>query len=107
MIAYGIVILPLIKNLKREISDVTKPWNADNPGDLDKFARLDTYLDLITRKVPGRGYHPKPSKNVLIVRPENLEAGKLFGARHRFKVCTGARFILGVISGMTSPNTIV
>ena len=97
MIAYEIGILPLIKNLKWEIPDVTQPWYADNAGSLGKFARLDTYFDSLTRQGLGRGYYPEPSKIVLIVRPENLEAGKVFRARHVFKVCTGARYLGGYI----------
>ena len=69
MIAYGIGILPLIKNIKREIPDVTQPWYADKDGYLDTFARIETYFDSLTRQGqgPGRGYYPKPSKIVLIV----------------------------------------
>ena len=37
------------------------------------------------------------SKSILIVRPENIEAGKVFGRRHIFKVCTGARYLGGYI----------
>ena len=48
------------------------------------------------------GYHPKPTKSVLIVRPENLAAGKLFGRRHRFNVCTGARYLGGYIGDNNS-----
>ena len=61
------------------------------------FARLETYFDLLTRQVPGQGYYPKPFKSVLIVRPYNIEAGKVFGERHGFKVCTGARYLGGYI----------
>ena len=32
-----------------------------------------------------------------MVRPENIAAGKVFGARHRFKVCTGACYLWGYI----------
>ena len=97
MIAYGIVILPLIKNLKQEIPDVTHPWYADDTGALGMFARLETYFDSLTRQGPGRGYYPEPSKSVLILHPDNLEAGNFFGARHRFKVCTGAHYLGGYI----------
>ena len=69
MIDYGIVILPLIKNLKRAIPDVTHPWYADDARVLGMFAKLDTYFDLVTRQGPGQGYHSKPTKSVLIVRP--------------------------------------
>ena len=34
MIYYGICILTLIKNLKREIPDITQTWYADNSGSL-------------------------------------------------------------------------
>ena len=97
MIAYRIIILPLRKNLKREIPDVTHPWYADNSGDLGTFARLETYFDSRTQQGPGQGYHPDPTKSVLIVRPDNIEAGKVFGARHGFRVCTGACYLGGYI----------
>ena len=48
IIAYGIVIIPLIMNLKQEIPDVTQPWYADDSGDLGTLARLETYFDLLT-----------------------------------------------------------
>ena len=93
MITYGIGILPLIKNLKRVIPDVTQPWYDDDAGALGAFTRPETYFDSLTHQGPGRGYHPKPSKSVLILRQENLEAGKVFERRHGFKVCMGARYL--------------
>ena len=42
-------------------------------------------------------YHPELIKSILIVRPENLAAGKVFGRRHVFMVCTGARSLGGYI----------
>ena len=97
MIVYGIGILPLIKNIKMEIPDVTQPWYAGNSGALGTFSRLETYYDSLTRQGPEWGYYPEPSKSVLIVRPENLKAGKNFRARHRFKVCAGAHYLGGYI----------
>ena len=52
---------------------------------------------MLTRQGPGRGYYPKPSKSVLIVHTENIEAGKEFRSRHGFKVCTDARYLGGYI----------
>ena len=69
MIAYGIGILPLIKNLKQEIPDITQPWYADDTGALDKLAILETYFDSLTHHSPGQEYHPEPSKSVLILHP--------------------------------------
>ena len=42
MMAYGIGIIPLIKNLKQEIPDVTQPYYADDAGALGKFTRIET-----------------------------------------------------------------
>ena len=104
MIAYGIGILPLINNLKREIPDVTQTWYADESGALGTFARLETYFDSMTHQGLGRGYHLDHTKSVLIVRPENLEARKVFGARHGFRVCTGTRYIGGYIGDNESKH---
>ena len=65
MIAYGIGILPLIKNTKQEMPDVTQPYYSEDSGDLGMFVRLETYFDSLTRQGPGWGYHPKPIKIVL------------------------------------------
>ena len=97
MIAYGIGILPLIKNMKRAIPDVTQPWYADYARALGMFARLKTYFDSLTCQGSGQEYHPDPSKSVLIVRLENLETGKVLGTCHGFRVCTGTRYIGGYI----------
>ena len=59
MIAYRIGIIPVIKNIKREMPDVTQPWYADDAGDLGTFARLETYFDSLTRQGPGREYFPE------------------------------------------------
>ena len=65
---------------------VTQPWYADNAGASVAFARIETNFYSFTRQGLGRGYYSEPSKSVLIVRPDNLETGKHFGARHGFKV---------------------
>ena len=57
------------------------------------FVILATYFDSLIREGPGRGYYLEPSKSVLTVRPENLEAAKEVGARHEFKVCTGTQYL--------------
>ena len=52
MISYGIGILPLIKNLKWDIPDVTQTWYADNTGALVTFTRIETYFNSLTRQGP-------------------------------------------------------
>ena len=76
MIAYSIGILPLINNLTQEITDITQSWYADDTEALGRFAIIETYFDSLIRQVPGRRYYPEPSKSVLIIHPENIEARK-------------------------------
>ena len=97
MIVYSIGILPLIKNPKWAIPDITQPRYADDAGSLGTFARLENYFDLLTRQSPRWGYHPEPIKSVLVVPQKNIEARKLFRVRHGFRVCTGACYIGGYI----------
>ena len=96
-IAYRIGTLPLIKNLKRAIPDVPHPWYADDAGALGTFTRLETYFDSLTHQGLGQGYQTEPSKSVLIIRPENIEARKVFRARHGFRVCMVTRYLGGYI----------
>ena len=105
MIVYGIGILPFIKNIKREIPGVTQPWYADDAVFLGTFAILDTYSYFLTCQGLGQGYHPEPTKSVLIVRPENLEAGK-FSGHFTDLGCARAHVILGVTLWTTSSNVI-
>ena len=53
MILYRIGILPLIKNLKRAIPDVSQPWYDNDAGDLGTLARLYTYFHSLTCHGPG------------------------------------------------------
>ena len=92
MITSRIVVLPLIKNIKWEIPNITHTWYGDNTGASGTFTIIETYFNFLTCQGPGRGYYPKPSKSVLFVHPVNLETGKEFGARQVFKVCTGALY---------------
>ena len=53
MNAYGIVVLPLIKKLKREITDITQHSYADDSKTLGLFTRIETYFNLIIRQGLG------------------------------------------------------
>ena len=105
MIAYGIGILPLIKNLTWDIHNFTQPWYADDARDLGTFAILETYFDSLTRQGPGWGYHPQPTKSVLIVRPGILRREKCSG--HDTDLgCAQAHVILGVTLGTIIQNAV-
>ena len=105
MIAYRIGILPLINNIKQELPDITYPWYADDSRALGTFVRLKTYFYSLTHQYPGRGYHPKPSKSVLIVLPKILRPTIFLEDVTDFR-CARVHIILGDTLRMTSPNVI-
>ena len=97
MVAYGIGVLPLIKRLKVVYPDVTQPWYADDAGLLSIFDNLELYFNSLKRNGPARGYYPYPTKLILIMHPENIKVGELFGAHHKFTVCTSSRYLVSYI----------
>ena len=56
MVAYGIVILPLIKCLKSTCPDVMQPWYADYAGALGMFNNLERCFNFLTHNGPDRGH---------------------------------------------------
>ena len=56
MVAYGIGITPMTKNMKAEFPDITKPWYDDNTDALSMFARVGSYFNSLQQHGPGRGY---------------------------------------------------
>ena len=82
-------------NFKRQISGIIHPWYAEDARALGMFVILETYFDSLTLQGPGRRYHPNPTKSVMIVFPKNLEAREVFRQCHKFRVCTGARYLGG------------
>ena len=97
MVAYRIVILPLIKRLTSSYPDAKQPWYTDDAGALGMFDHLEIYFKALKRNGPSRGYYPKPTKSILIVRLQNPKAGDLFCRCRRLKVCTGALYLGGCI----------
>ena len=57
MVAYGIGVLTPIKLLKWTYHDVTKPWYADDAGELCTSDNLERYFNLLKRHGPDQGYY--------------------------------------------------
>ena len=74
MVAYGILVLLLIKNMEAGFPDVTQSWCAGDVSALGTFTRVKSYFNSLNQHGPGRGYYPEPSKSVMITNPENIEA---------------------------------
>ena len=60
IVAYGIVILPMIKPPKSEYPDIIHTWYADDAGALGMFANVELYLNYLERFIPWKGYYTKP-----------------------------------------------
>ena len=58
MIAYGIWVLPLIRDLRRAHPRVTQPWYADDAGAGGKFEDVMSHFRDLQLRGPARGSLP-------------------------------------------------
>ena len=58
MIAYGIGVLPLIRELWVAHPRVTQPWYSDNAGAGGKFQHILEHFRDLQARGPARGYYP-------------------------------------------------
>ena len=97
MVVYGIGALPLCRTIKDEVPECHQPWYADDAGAGGKFDDILNYFNVLTNEGPARGYFPEPSKSILIVKPQSVEAAKAKFQHLGFQVVTGARYLGGFI----------
>ena len=71
MIAYGIGVLPLIRELREAHPRVTQPWYADDAGSGGTFTKVQAHFQDLQVWEPARGYYPEPTKSILVVTPGN------------------------------------
>jgi hypothetical protein len=64
----GVGLLPIIRILKKAVSDVHQPWYANDAGAGGRFQRIrGLYFKKLQEYGHPRGYFPEPSKSILIV----------------------------------------
>ena len=63
-------LAPLVKELSGSSNHV---WYADDATGCDKIVRLKTWFDLLLAKGPIYGYYPKPTKCILVSKPEHAD----------------------------------
>ena len=66
-IAYGIGVLPLIREIRGSHPRITQPWYADDVGAGGKFIHILAHLRDAQARGPPRGYYPEPTKSILVV----------------------------------------
>ena len=97
MIAYGIGVLPLIRELRRYHPYVTQPWYADDAGAGGIFgAVMDLFWDL-QLKEPTQGYFTEPTKSILVVAERNVPRAKEYFRGMGIKIVTGSQYLGGFV----------
>ena len=95
---YAVAIMPLIKHLEQACPEVTQSWYADDDSAVGSVSTLRSYWTAICSAGPGYGYHPHPSKSILLVKEEFFdEASAAFRGTGLRVLTSGARFLGGVI----------
>ena len=97
MIAYGIGVLPLIRELMNTHPQVTHPWYADDTGARGAFQLVQEHFRYLETRGPSQGYYLDPTKSILVVAPGNVAQAeeKFRGLGNR--VVTGHRYLGGFI----------
>jgi hypothetical protein len=97
MVMCGVGLLPLVRILKKAVSDVHQPWHADDTGAGERFQRIRLYFEKLQEHGPPRGNFPEPSKSVLIVEEHNKEKAEAYFRDSDWKVVTGCRCLGGFV----------
>ena len=92
MVMYAVAIIPLLKSVA--IEGATQAWYADDGGAGGKVMRVRKWWDKLVEKGPLYGYHPNPSKSVLLVKPQyHKEAVEAFADTSVVIRCDGCRYL--------------
>ena len=91
MILYGIGMLPLTLQLKAAVPAALQPWYADAAG--GDFYEITRVFSLLLTTGPGRGYFPKLTKSILVMKPTMVDQSKARFNHIGFQVTTGTRHL--------------
>ena len=67
MIAYGIGVLPLIRELRDAYTHVNQTWYADDAGAGGGFGHILEHFQDLQARGPQRGYFPERTKRILVI----------------------------------------
>jgi hypothetical protein len=96
MVAYGILLLPLICCLKGEILDVHQPWYADDAGAGGTFSGIQQYFEWLQELGASRGYFPPEPKVKVFTLHNKAKAEAMFNDL-KFHIITGSCYLDGFI----------
>ena len=99
MIAYGIGVLPLIRELQGDHPQVTEPWYADDAVAGGKFPNIVERVRDLQARGPAGDYYLEPTKSILVVALGNAAREEENFRGWGIKVVTGHCYLGGYIGG--------
>ena len=96
MMLYAVAVLPLIRSL-RAPGKWTQNWYADDSSCVADLRSLRAWYEELSHRGPDYGYHPEPSKTVLVVDPSDVQQASALFSDLGIKIVSGGRFLGGFI----------
>jgi hypothetical protein len=97
MVAFGRAVMPLTRQLKREVHRVHQAWYADDAAAAADLTSIKIFMERLIELGPAYGYYPEASKNILVISEANKAAAEAYFCDIKFKVVTGSRYLGGFI----------
>ena len=97
IIAYGIGVLTLMRDLRRDLPQVTQPWYADDAGAGGNFEAMMAHFRELQLKGLARGYFPEPTKSILVVAEQNVPRATEYFCGMGIKIVTRSRYLGGFL----------
>ena len=76
MLAYGIEVIPLIREIQYTHTRVTQPWYAYYAGLGVSFGNILAHLQDLQGRGQPQGYFPETIKSILVLSPQNIARTK-------------------------------
>ena len=93
MVAYGVGLLPLIRQLKNEFPARSQPWYADDAAAGGKFVLIGQFMARLCELGPAYGYFPEPDKSILVTPEVNFDRARAALGHFNFKITAGSRYL--------------
>ena len=96
---YALATIPLIRNLKNSVSDISQVWYADDASGAGKITRLREWWDQLNALGPKFGYFANASKTWLVTKENCLSTAADTYTNTYVKVTSEGRPYLGAALG--------
>ena len=96
MMLYAVAVLPLIRSLKAP-GKWTQNWYTNDSSCIADLGYLRAWYEKLSCRGPNYGYHPEPSKAVLVVGPSDVQQASALFSDLGLIVVSGGHFLVGFI----------